>query len=459
MSHSTCRGFLATMMSSTLRVQMPRLARAYVTACTPCTAYTHVTHPDAASADGFATTLGTYARPPVVMTHGRGMDLFAQGGRRYLDFTGGIAVNALGHADPEVAKVASEQASELVHCSNLYFNTWSGAMANKLVEMTHQHGGLGTEPNSDAGLRVFVANSGTEANEAALKFARKAAPHGKKGLVCFGNAFHGRTMGALSVTPNEKYQAPFEPLIPDVRVGTLNDYECLAQVVTDDVAGVIVEPIQGEGGILPAHIEWLAALRRQCERVGAALIYDEIQCGLFRTGTLWCHSEMPREAHPDMVTLAKPLANGFPIGAVVMRQKIAEAIAPGDHGTTFGGNPLACRIAHHVLSRLESASLIENVHAMSRHLRARLERINEMFGDLVCTETSPRGAGLMLGISMREPAWAQQVVKLARERGVLLLTAGSDTIRFVPSLIVEREHVDHAMDVLESVLVVLRAAM
>ena len=434
----------------------------------PCTKYMRATHvePSVKLDDAVhryrETTLGTYVRPPIVFSHGRGLDLFATvpgeaQSRRYLDFTGGIAVNALGHADPQVAAIAAEQAAQLVHCSNLYYNTWSGELADRLASMTREHGGLGLVPQSPPAasgqdVRAFIANSGTEANEAALKFARKAA----KGtaLVCFQHAFHGRTMGALSVTPNAKYQAPFLPLVGDVRVGTLNDMAQLESLVTEDVAGVIVEPIQGEGGILPAQVEWLTALRQRCTAVGAALIYDEIQCGLFRTGHMWCHSAMPVEAHPDMVTMAKPLANGFPIGAVLMRPHIAHAIAAGDHGTTFGGGPLTCRIAHHVLGRLGEPRMKEHIDSVSTYLFERLERISEAFSDMV---SAPRGRGLIAGISMRSAPWAGEVVRLARERGVLFLTAGSDAVRFVPSLIVERAHIDEAMDVLESVLLVLRS--
>ncbi|WFD24548.1 acetylornithine transaminase [Malassezia equina] len=462
-----------------------RCVRAYATDARPCTKYLNVTHPDLISAPVTAevsqqlarfdeTTLGTYVRPRIVFTHGSGLDLYAElptetgtpkQYQRYLDFSAGISVNALGHADPQIAEIAGDQASKLVHASNLFYNQWSGEMASRLVSMTHEHGGLGFAPGARAApgeeLQVFLANSGTEANEAALKFARKWATQKNEAqrrtvLVSFRHGFHGRTMGALSLTPNHKYQAPFQPLLGDVRYGDYNDPAQLAELVREDVAGVIVEPIQGEGGVMPADIDWLVALRQRCTEVGAALIYDEVQCGLFRTGSMWCHSAMPVQAHPDMVTVAKPLANGFPIGAVLMRAPIAAAIVAGDHGTTFGGGPLTCRIAHHVLGRLADPALRAQVQAESAHLRARLTRICTLFPDLVDGATSPRGRGLLLGMSMRTPAHAGRVVALARERGVLLLTAGSDTVRFAPSLIVRSEQVAHAMDVLESVLVVLR---
>lgn len=461
------------------------LKRAYSAAArAPCAKYRAVTHPDFVDAPASTvvgqqlqrfgeTTLGTYVRPSVVFSHGEGLDLYAsvpsEAGapakyRRYLDFSAGIAVNSLGHADKQVAQIAGEQAAKLVHSSNLFYNAWSGEMADRLVHYTYEHGGLGVAPGTadvapSESLKVFVCNSGTEANEGALKFARKYAKQGSSQrtvLVSFTNAFHGRTMGALSLTPNAKYQAPFAPLVGDVRVGTYNDVASVADVVRDDVAGVIVEPVQGEGGVHPADVAFLQALRRRCEEVGAALIYDEIQCGLFRTGTMWCHSSLPLDAHPDMVTMAKPLANGFPIGAVLMRPSIARAIVAGDHGTTFGGGPFTSRIAHHVLGRLAAPELRANVQDMSRYLWARLDEISSLFADLVVSETSPRGRGLLLGISLRDATHVAHVLRMARERGVLLLSAGQDTVRFVPSLTLTKAHVDEAMDVLESVLLLVR---
>lgn len=267
------------------------------------------------------------------------------------------------------------------------------------------------------------------------------------------------------MTPNPKYQAPFAPLIGDVHYG---DYNCppsaLESLITDKTAGVIVEPIQGEGGIYPANTEWLMALRKRCDEVGALLIFDEIQCGLFRTGTLWAHSSLPIEAHPDVVTMAKPLANGFPIGAVLMRGRVGEAIKVGDHGTTFGGGPLTSRVAHHVLGRLAEPGLRERQSRASQHLFGRLEKLRDWFPDLVAheagssdvTKLSPRGRGLLVGMSMKEASDAGKVVRMARERGLIVLSAGSDALRFTPSLTVTVEQVDRAMDVLESCFLVLR---
>lgn len=430
-----------------------------------------------------ASTLATYSRPAVLLSHGKGLDLYARvdassepsgkSERRYLDFSSGIAVNSLGHADDQIAQIAYEQAQRLVHSSNLYHNEWSGELADRMVQLTREHGGLGIAKGSGAAdhakdeLKVFLANSGTEANEAALKFARKyamqttgAQPGEKSGLVSFQNAFHGRTMGALSMTPAPKYQAPFAPLIPNVRTGTYNSTADLDELIDGQTAGVIVEPIQGEGGIFPASLEFLRALRKRCDEVGALLMYDEIQCGLMRAGTFWAHSAMPVDAHPDLVTMAKPLANGFPIGAVLMREKVAKAIAVGDHGTTFGGGPLTSRIAHHVLGRLTAPELIDGMQAASARLFERLTSIRAAFPDLVKNDEaglpSPRGRGLLVGMSMQEPSHAGRIVGLARERGLIVLSAGSDAVRITPSLIVTEEQVNTACDILESCFLVLR---
>ena len=260
------------------------------------------------------------------------------------------------------------------------------------------------------------------------------------------------------MTPNPKYKEPFAPLIPDVKTGTYNSFEGLETLIDEHTAGVIVEPVQGEGGIYPAKLEWLQALRKRCDEVGAVLIYDEIQCGLFRGGTLWCHGEFPLDAHPDLVTMAKPLANGFPIGAVLMRQRIAETIVVGDHGTTFGGGPLTSRIAHHVLTRLSNPELGKQMKENSKYLFDRLTGLAEMFPDLISTSPhpSPRGKGFLIGVSMKEPSNAAKALKLARERGLIVLSAGSDTIRIAPSLIVTKEEIDKAVDILESSMLVLR---
>lgn len=427
-----------------------------------------------------AVTLNTYLRPAYILTRGKGCKLWDSHDREFLDFSGGIAVNALGHADEGVAKVVQDQSRKLVHSSNLWHNEWSGELAHLLVQKTKELGGMGYPANQperngsadDGGLKVFFTNSGTESNEGALKFVRKygklvsaarnaagaekgvTAPTDEKiEIVSFRDGFHGRSMGALSATWQDKYQRPFAPLVPGFVPATLNDIEGINAAVTEKTCGVIVEPIQGEGGILEASEEFLRALRRRCDEVGALLIFDEIQCGLGRTGSFWAHGSMPVDCHPDIITMAKPLANGIPIGAIMMKDKVADVIKIGDHGTTFGGQPLQTRVAHHVVSRLATPSFLSHVSTVGSHLHSRLEALPTLFPRLVAG--APRGRGLILGLPFKRDEYVQKVVRLMRERGVLVLSCGKQTIRFVPSLIATEQEVDKVVDVLESALVVL----
>jgi len=366
--------------------------------------------------------------------------------RQYLDFTAGIAVNALGHCDPEIAKLLYQQGSTLMHTSNLYYNPWIGALSQLLVEKTLQSGAMQTAT------KVFVCNSGSEANEAALKFARKVGkvldPSGAKHeIVSFHNSFHGRTMGALSATPNPKYQKPFSPMVPGCRYGTFNDIAGINALVTDKTCGVIVEPIQGEGGVNVATQDFLVALAKRCHEVGAVLIYDEIQCGLARTGTLWAHGTLPAEAHPDILTTAKALGNGFPIGATIVNESVASKIMIGDHGTTFGGNPLGSRIAHHIVNRLADKELQQSVLAKERLFRQRFERLRQLFPDAI---KEVRGRGLILGLQMAEDP--TPIITAARERGLLIITCGTNTLRFVPPLVISNEEIQKGMDILEQAM-------
>jgi len=315
------------------------------------------------------------------------------------------------------------------------------------------NGGLGFEKGTEGsgGGKVFFSNSGTEANEGALKIARKVgkdrSPSGSKTrLVCFEGSFHGRSMGALSVTSNPKYQKPFAPLIPGVDVGRLNEMRSVEELIGPDTCGVIVEPIQGEGGVHVAEVDWLRAVRKRCHEVGAVLIFDEIQCGLFRTSTMWAHSEYPADCHPDMVTMAKPLGNGYPIGAVLLRNDIADTMSVGSHGTTFGGSPLASAVAFHVLERL--SSMQPSIVDASSYLAGRLARLPGWFPDIL--QENIRGRGLIRGLGFKNGENASKIVTLARDRGVLVLTAGTDAVRLVPSLTIGHQDVDAAVDVLES---------
>ncbi|GAA5975804.1 hypothetical protein JCM11641_005879 [Rhodosporidiobolus odoratus] len=427
-----------------------------------------------------AVTLNTYARPSFILTRGKGCKVYDTQNREFLDFSGGIAVNALGHADEGVAKVLQDQSRKLVHNSNLWHNEWSGELAYLLVQKTKEFGGLGyakdaAEANGqaeDGGLKVFFTNSGTESNEGALKFVRKYGKHvstlanakgAEKGvtaptdekveIVSFRDGFHGRSMGALSATWQEKYQLPFSPLVPGFKPATLNDISSINEAITEKTCGVIVEPIQGEGGILEASEDFLRALRKRCDEVGALLIFDEIQCGLGRTGSLWAHGSFPVDCHPDIITMAKPLANGLPVGAILMKDKVADVIKIGDHGTTFGGQPLQTRVAHHVVSRLATPSFLSHVSEVGSSLHSRLSALPSLFPRLVAGP--PRGRGLILGLPFKSDAYVQRIVKLMRERGVLVLSCGKQTVRFVPSLTVNEKEVEKCVDVLESALVVL----
>ncbi|GAA5915065.1 hypothetical protein JCM6882_006771 [Rhodosporidiobolus microsporus] len=427
-----------------------------------------------------AVTLNTYARPSFILTRGKGCKLYDTQNREFLDFSGGIAVNALGHADEGVAKVLQDQSRKLVHNSNLWHNEWSGELAYLLVQKTKEFGGLGYAKDSaeangkaeDGGLKVFFTNSGTESNEGALKFVRKygkyvsaqanaagaekgvTAPTDEKvEIVSFRDGFHGRSMGALSATWQDKYQAPFAPLVPGFKPATLNDIASINEAITEKTCGVIVEPIQGEGGILEASEDFLRALRKRCDEVGALLIFDEIQCGLGRTGSLWAHGSFPVDCHPDIVTMAKPLANGLPVGAILMKDKVADVVKIGDHGTTFGGQPLQTRVAHHVVSRLATSSFLSQVFTAASTLHSRLSALPSLFPRLI--SGAPRGRGLILGLPFKTDAYVQRVVKLMRERGVLVLSCGKQTVRFVPSLTVSEEEIEKCVDVLESCLVVL----
>ncbi len=375
----------------------------------------------------------TYRRPPIVFTHGEGMYVYDAAGRRYLDFMAGIAVCALGHADPGVARVIAEQAQRLIHLSNLYHTEPHLRLAEALIAHSFAD-------------RVFFCNSGTEAVEAALKFARKFARthfnERKVGFVAFTHSFHGRTMGALSVTEKPAYREPFAPLVPGVTFAPFNDVEAARVAITAETCAVIVEPIQGEGGVHVAAPEFLRALRERCDEVGALLIFDEVQCGLGRTGTLWAYEAYGVE--PDLLTVAKPLANGLPIGAVLMKEKVAAALQPGDHGSTFAGGPLVTAAALHVFQRLRDPAFLAHVREAGAYLMDRLRAV-ELPG-----VKEIRGRGLLIGVEIEGDA--RGVVAAALERGLLLTTAGDTVVRLVPPLIVERPHIDEAVEILREAL-------
>jgi acetylornithine aminotransferase len=369
--------------------------------------------------------------------------------RRYLDFTAGIAVTSLGHSDPQIAEQIYQQANTIIHTSNLYHNPWTGALSKLLIDKTLESGGM------HEAARVFIANSGSEANEAAIKFARKVGKSvdesgNKIEVVSFHGSFHGRTMGALSATPNPKYQKPFGPMVPGFKYGDYNDIAALPELVNEKTCGVIIEPIQGEGGVNVASEEFLVALAKRCREVGAVLIYDEIQCGMGRTGKLWAHSVLPKEAHPDILTTAKALGNGIPIGATIVNEFVSSKIVTGDHGTTFGGNPLACRIGHYCLTRLSDPALHKEVLAKEQVFRRSFEQLRKKFPSQI---KEIRGRGLILGLQLAEDP--TPIITAARERGLMIITCGTNTLRFVPPLVITEEEIESGVRILEQAMEVV----
>jgi acetylornithine/N-succinyldiaminopimelate aminotransferase len=382
--------------------------------------------------------VNVYSRPPFVLAHGQGVEVWDTEGRRYLDFVAGVAVNALGHADPTTVAALQEQAPKLIHVSNLYWSQPSIELARLLIDSCFAD-------------RVFFCNSGAEAVEGALKFARKAARErhgsGKTAVVAFEHGFHGRTTGALAMTHKAAYREPFAPLLPGVRFAPFNDLDAAAQTIGDDVCAVIVEPIQGEGGITPATDEFLRELRALCDQHGALLIFDEIQSGGGRTGTVWAHEWSG--VTPDIMTIAKPLGGGLPIGAILTTDAVAQHLQPGDHGSTFAGGPLVCAVASAVFRRLSDPELLAHVRAMGDHLRDRLLELQSNDPHVV----EVRGRGLMQGIQLSGSA--ADVKNAAQEDGLLLVPAGPDVLRFVPPLIVRRDQIDEAIGILRHALEVL----
>jgi acetylornithine/N-succinyldiaminopimelate aminotransferase len=378
--------------------------------------------------------LGVYARVGPVFVAGEGSELVAEDGTRYLDFAAGIAVNALGYNHPVIREAISRALDTgLVHVSNLYRTEPGERLAAELVAHAFKGQGQG---------QAFFCNSGAEANEGAFKFARKWT--GKTEIVAFSGSFHGRLFASLAATDRPDYRRPFEPLLAGVQIVPLGDRAAAGRAVTDRTAAVIVEPLQGEGGVRAVEPEFLAFLRALCDERGAALIFDEVQCGLGRTGTLFACEQSGVTA--DLLTLAKPLAGGLPMGAVLVSDRVAAALAPGDHATTFGGGPLVATVALEVLRTIADPDFLADVRAKGaafgerlRRLAAAAPRVREV-----------RGRGLMWGIELGEPA--APVVTAARERRLLVLTAGPNVIRIVPPLTISRDELDRGAQVLAEVL-------
>ena len=374
------------------------------------------------------------ARPDFVLARGEGVTLYDADGKGYTDWVAGIAVNALGYGDKELQTAVNAQMDTgLIHVSGLYHTQAMVELAQTLCEMSFAD-------------KAYFCNSGAEAVEGALKFARKHAymnERAKKSeVVSFSEAFHGRTMGALAVTPKEKYQTPFKPMVPGSVVGEFNNIDIARECIGADTVAVIVEPIQGEGGINVATAEFLQALRALCDEHDAALIFDEVQCGLGRTGDMWAHSFAGVD--PDIMVLAKPLAGGLPIGAILVTDEIASAMAPGDHGSTFSGGAVVMRAARVVLERVRSDGFLEHVRDVGDYLLERLAEINSPH------IVDVRGRGLMSGIELDVAPGG--IVNAGYEHGLLLVSSGTNVIRFVPPLIVQKSHVDELIGKLTAIL-------
>ncbi len=375
----------------------------------------------------------SYKRPPFVLERGEGVMLYDTEGRAYYDWVAGIAVNALGYGDPELTQVIQAAAAGLLHTSNLYYTAPQVELAAALCEKSFAD-------------RAFFTNSGTEANEGAIKFARKVAydsgSRNKTEIVCFSHAFHGRTMGSLALTPKEKYQTPFKPLLPGVTVAEYNDIASATAAINDKTCAVFVEPVQGEGGIYPASTEFLQALRDLCDQHQALLVYDEVQCGVGRTGTLWAYEASG--VKPDIMTIAKPLAGGMPIGAILTTEAVASHIHPGDHGTTFGGGPFITSVAKYVVERISQPQFLEQVREVGGYLMDRLHEINSpLIADV-------RGRGLMVGVEFTVDV--APIIEAGYQNGLILVNAGQNVIRFVPPLVVQKDHVDVLVERLTVIL-------
>ena len=376
-----------------------------------------------------------YNRFPLVLDHGEGVYLYDTDGKKYLDFAAGIAVMSLGYQNKELEESLTEQIKKLCHTSNLFYHENGGAAAealNRVSGMDH----------------VFFTNSGTEAIEGALKTARKYAAlkgNGRFEIIAMEDSFHGRSMGALSVTGTAAYRESFEPLIPGVRFARFNDLDSVKANITDKTCAILLEPLQGEGGIHPATQGFMEGIRALCDEQDILMICDEIQCGMGRTGSMFAWQEYG--VRPDILTMAKAIGNGIPVGAFAVTEQVAaHSMKPGDHGTTYGGNPLACMAVKKVVEIFEKEKIVEHVRKIAPYLTKRLDELVE---EMDCV-TERRGKGLIQGIVVKKPAG--EVINRAIEEGLLIISAKGNVLRFVPPLIIEKEHIDEMIEKLKRAL-------
>ncbi|MDD5673806.1 MAG: aspartate aminotransferase family protein [Chitinivibrionales bacterium] len=379
--------------------------------------------------------VNTFVRSAVPFTHGKGVYLFDSTGKKYLDFGSGLAVNALGYSHPSINKILVEQGKKLLHVSNWYYTLPQIELAQLLIK------------NSFAD-KIFLCNSGTEAIEAAIKFSRKwgtAASPRKYHILSFTDGFHGRTYGALSATAQKKFHDGFGPMLPGFHYAPFNDIKAAkALLAQHDYAAIIVEPLQAEGGVNCATKEFLSFLRQWTKENKCALIFDEIQCGLCRTGTVWNYEQYG--IVPDMLASAKPLGGGLPLGAVLCKEEFVAGIKPGDHGTTFGGNPLACALGCATLKIITQKVFLAHVNSMGEHLKTMLRSLGSHYPAI----KEVRGKGLLVGVEIEGNI--VDLVHACETKGLLLMKAGRNTVRFMPPLIVEKKHIDSAVKIFGSVI-------
>ena len=384
--------------------------------------------------------LHTYNRFSLVLDHGEGVYLYDTDGKQYLDFAAGIAVCALGYGNKDYNDALKAQVDKLLHTSNLYYNVPTIEAAKKALKVSGMD-------------RIFFTNSGTEAIEGAIKAAKKYAftrdGHAGHEIIAMNHSFHGRSIGALSVTGNAHYQEPFEPLMPGVKFADFNNLESVKAQITDKTCAIIMETVQGEGGIYPAEKEFIEGVRALCDEKDILLILDEIQCGMGRTGEMFAWQNYG--VKPDIMTCAKALGCGVPVGAFFMTQKVADkSLAPGDHGTTYGGNPFVGTAVSTVFDLFEKQKILDNVHEVAPYLEQKLNELVAKYDFL----TTRRGMGLMQGLVCTLPVG--QVSAKALEQGLIIITAGADVIRMVPPLVIEKKHVDEMIEKLEKALLAVK---
>ena len=384
--------------------------------------------------------LHTYNRFSLVLDHGEGVYLYDTDGKQYLDFAAGIAVCALGYGNKDYNDALKAQVDKLLHTSNLYYNVPTIEAAKQALKVSGMD-------------RIFFTNSGTEAIEGAIKAAKKYAftrdGHAGHEIIAMNHSFHGRSIGALSVTGNAHYQEPFEPLMPGVKFADFNNLESVKAQITDKTCAIIMETVQGEGGIYPAEKEFIEGVRALCDEKDILLILDEIQCGMGRTGEMFAWQNYG--VKPDIMTCAKALGCGVPVGAFFMTQKVADkSLAPGDHGTTYGGNPFVGTAVSTVFDLFEKHKILDNVHEVAPYLEQKLDELVAKYDFL----TTRRGMGLMQGLVCTLPVG--QVSAKALEQGLIIITAGADVIRMVPPLVIEKKHVDEMIEKLEKALLAVK---